>query len=128
MFEGRYAQGDIEKVPAFIDELLALKVDVLVTVGTSISLAARRATSTVPIVCISGDPVGTGLAASLSRPGGNVTGLSMLAADYSSKWLELLKEALPKLQRVAVLWNPDNPSIVLEMERLQAAARRLASI
>ncbi len=125
MFEGRYAQGDIEKVPAFIDELLALKVDVLVTVGTSISLAARRATSTVPIVCISGDPVGTGLAASLSRPGGNVTGLSMLAADYSSKWLELLKEALPKLQRVAVLWNPDNPSIVLEMERLQAAARAL---
>src|SRR5437762_7020256 len=67
-FEGRYAHGDIEKVPALIAELLALKVDVLVTVGTSISLAARRATSTVPIVCISGDPVGTGLVASLSRP------------------------------------------------------------
>ena len=95
------------------------------TVGTSISLAARRATSTVPIVCISGDPVGTGLVASLSRPGGNVTGLSLLAADYSIKWLELLKEALPKLHRVAVLWNPDNPSIVLEMERLQVAARAL---
>ena len=124
-FEARYAHGDIEKVPALIAELLALKVDVLVTVGTSISLAARRATSTVPIVCISGDPVGTGLVASLSRPGGNVTGLSLLAADYSEKWLELLKEALPKLHRVAVLWNADNPSIVLEMERLLAAARAL---
>jgi putative ABC transport system substrate-binding protein len=125
VFEDRYAHGDIEKVPALIAELLALKVDVLVTVGTSISLAARRATSTVPIVCISGDPVGTGLVASLSRPGGNVTGLSLLAADYSIKWLELLKEVLPKLHRVAVLWNPDNPSIVLEMERLQVAARAL---
>src|SRR2546421_8599052 len=123
--EERYAQGDVEKVPALLAELLALKVDVLVTVGTTISLAARRATSTVPIVCISGDPVGTGLVASLSRPGGNVTGLSLLAADYSAKWLELLKEALPKLHRVAVLWNPDNPSIVLEMARLQTAARTL---
>ena len=105
---------------------VALKVDVLVTVGTSISLAARRATSTVPIVCISGDPVGTGLVASLSRPGGNVTGISMLATDYSAKWLELLKEALPELHRVAALWNPDNPSIVIEMDRLQAAARALS--
>src|SRR5436189_42585 len=101
--EKRYAQGDVEKVPALLAELLALKVDVLVTVGTFISLAARRATSTVPIVCISGDPVGTGLVASLSRPGGNVTGLSMLSADYSAKWLELLKEALPKLHRVSQL-------------------------
>src|SRR5947208_1864302 len=124
--EERYAHGDSEKVPALIAELLALKVDVLVTVGTSISLAARRATSTVPIVCISGDPVGTGLVSSLSRPGGNVTGISMLATDYSAKWLELLKEALPKLHRVAALWNPDNPSIVIEMDRLQAAARALS--
>src|SRR3954454_21468546 len=85
--EERYAQGDVEKVPALLAELLALKVDVLVTVGTTISLAARRATSTVPIVCISGDPVGTGLVASLSRPGGNVTGLSLLAATTAqSGW------------------------------------------
>jgi putative tryptophan/tyrosine transport system substrate-binding protein len=125
VFEDRYAKGDTEKVPAIIAELLALKVDVLATVGTSISLAARRATSTVPIVCISGDPVGTGLVASLSRPGGNVTGFSLLAADYSAKWLELLKEALPKLHRVAALWNLDNPSIVMESEQLQAAARTL---
>src|SRR5947208_863 len=125
-FEDRYAHGDIERVPALIAELLALKVDVLVTVGTTMSLAARRATSTVPIVCISGDPVGTGLVASLSRPGGNVTGLSLLAAEYSEKWRELLKEALSKLHRVAVLWNPDNPSIVLEMARLQTAARTLS--
>jgi putative tryptophan/tyrosine transport system substrate-binding protein len=126
VLEERYAHGDSEKVPMLIAELLALKVDVLVTVGTSISLAARRATSTVPIVCISGDPVGTGLVASLSRPGGNVTGLSMLSADYSAKWLELLKETLSKLHSVAVLWNPDNPSIVLEMDRLQASARALS--
>ena len=96
--EERYAQGDVETVPALLAELLVLKVDV----------------------------VGTGLVASLSRPGGNVTGLSLLAADYSAKWLELLKEALPKLHRVAVLWNPDNPSIVLEMARLQIAARTLS--
>ena len=124
-FEDRYAQGDFEKVPVFIAELLARKVDVLVTVGTQSSLAARRATSTVPIVCASGDPVGTGLAASLNRPGGNVTGVSLLANDYSAKWLELLKEALPKLHRVAALWNPDNPAVVKEVEQLRTSARAL---
>jgi putative tryptophan/tyrosine transport system substrate-binding protein len=79
----------------------------------------------VPIVCITGDPVGIGLAASLSRPGGNVTGLSLLANDYSAKWLELLNEARPKLNRVAALWNPDNPNIVKELEQLRGAARAL---
>jgi putative ABC transport system substrate-binding protein len=123
--EERYADGNTEKVPILIADLLALKVDVLVTVGTFASLAARRATSTVPIVYASGDPVKTGLVASLNRPGGNVTGVSILANDYSSKWLELMKEALPKLQRVAVLWNPDNPAIVGEVEQLRTAARAL---
>lgn len=124
-FEDRYARGDLEKVPSLIAELLALKVDVLVTVGTQSSLLARRATSTVPIVSGSGDPVGSGLAASLDRPGGNVTGVSLLAGDYSSKWLELMKEALPKLHRVAVLYNPDNPAIVKEVEQLRTSARAL---
>ena len=90
-FEERYAHGDVEKVPALIAELLALKVDVLVTAGTMSSLAARRATSTVPIVCISGDPVGTGLVASLSRPGGNVTGL----VGYNSAQVILTDLGLP---------------------------------
>jgi len=125
ILEERYADGDIDKVPALIDDLLALKVNLLVTVGTSASLLARRATSTVPIVIASGDPVGAGLVASLSRPGGNVTGVSLLASDYSAKWLGLLKELLPNLHRVAVLSNPDNPSIVKEVEQMRAAARAL---
>ena len=104
--EERYADGHAEHVPALIAELLALSVDVLVTPGTPITRAAKRATSTVPIVCVTGDPVSLGLVASLSRPGGNVTGLSLLSNDYSAKWLELLKEAVPKLDRIAVLWNP----------------------
>ncbi len=125
IFEERYAEGDIEKVPALIADLLAMKVNVLVTAGTTVSLAARRATTTVPIVIASGDPVGSGLVASLSRPGGNITGVSLLASDYSAKWLGLLKELLPNLHRVAALGSPDNPSIVKEMGELQAAAGKL---
>jgi len=125
ILEERYADGDVDKVPVLIADLLALKVNVLVTVGTSASLAARRATSTVPIVIASGDPVGTGLVASLSRPGGNVTGISLLASDYSAKWLGLLKELLPNLHRVAALWSPDNPSVAREIEQLRVASRTL---
>jgi putative tryptophan/tyrosine transport system substrate-binding protein len=125
IFEERYAQGKAENVPALVGELLALQVNVLVTVGGLVSLAARRATSTVPIVFVSGDPVGTGLVASLSRPGGNATGMSLMTTDYSAKWLAFLKELLPRLHRVAVLSNPDNPSIVKEIEQLQASARAL---
>jgi putative ABC transport system substrate-binding protein len=125
ILEERYAEGDIDKVPALIAELLALKVNLLVTVGSSASLIARRATTTVPIVMASGDPIGSGLVTSLSRPGGNITGVSLLAGDYSAKWLGLLKELLPNLHRVAVLWNPDNPSIVKEVEQIRVAARTL---
>jgi len=125
VLEDRYADGNSDKVPALIAELLALKVDVLVTVGTFATLTARRATSSVPIVFASGDPVKSGIAASLNRPGGNATGVSMLASDYSAKWLELMKETLPKLARVAVLWNPENPSVVGEVEQLRTSARSL---
>src|ERR1041385_8499897 len=125
ILEERYAEGHAERVPTLIAELLTLKVDVLVTPGTPIALAAHRATSTVPIVCVTGDPVGVGLAASLSRPSGNVTGLSLLSNDYSAKWLELLKEAVPKLARVAVLWNPDNPATTKEVEHMREGARAL---
>jgi putative ABC transport system substrate-binding protein len=110
---------------AIVAELLALKVNVLVTVGSSVSLAARSATSTTPIVIVSGDPIGSGLVSSLSRPGGNVTGISLLASDYSSKWLGLLKEIRPNLHRVAALWNPDNPSVAREVDQVRVAAQTL---
>jgi putative tryptophan/tyrosine transport system substrate-binding protein len=126
VLEERYAHGSAERIPDLIAELLALKVDVLVTVGTVISLAAQRATSTVPIVMVSGDPVGSGLVAGLARPGGNITGFSLLSADYSAKWLELLMEVAPNLRRVAMLCNPDNPANAREVERMREAARTLA--
>lgn len=122
LLEERYADGETERVPALIAELLTLNVDVLVTPGTPISQAAQRATSTVPIVCMSGDPVRAGLVASLARPGGNITGLSQLSGEYGVKWVELLKEAAPKVHRVAVLWNPDNPTTANQVELMQKAA------
>jgi putative tryptophan/tyrosine transport system substrate-binding protein len=125
ILEERYADGDWDRIPVLISELLALNVDVLVTVGTLTSLAAQRATSTVPIVCMSGDPVGSKLVASLSHPGGNITGMSLLAGDYSAKWLALLKEAAPKLHRVAVLHNPDSPVMAAEVKNMQEAAPAL---
>jgi len=125
ILEERYAEGDAERIPALIAELLALNVDVLVTPGTPITRAAQRATSTVPIVCVTGNPVGVGLVASLSRPGGNITGLSLLSGDYSAKWLELLKETVPNLHRVAVLWNPDNLGTSLQLEHMREMTRVL---
>jgi putative ABC transport system substrate-binding protein len=125
VLEERYANGNPERVPGLIAELLALNVDVLLTPGSSITLAARRATSTVPIVCVTGDPVRSGLAASLARPGGNITGLSLLSGDYSAKWLELLKEAAPKVRHVAMLWNPDNLGIISQSKRMQESALTL---
>jgi len=90
--------------------LVRLKVDVIVTGGTLAPLAAKQATATIPIVMTAaGDPLGSGLVASLARPGGNVTGLSLMAPDLAGKRLELLKEVLPGLSRVAVLWNAANP-------------------
>jgi putative ABC transport system substrate-binding protein len=124
-FEERRADGVMERIPGLIDELLAIKVDVLVTPGTPITLAAKRATATVPIVCVTGNPVGAGLVASLSRPGGNITGLSLLSCDYSAKWLQLLKQAVPGLHRATVLWNPDNPTTEHQMQLLNEAAQAL---
>jgi putative tryptophan/tyrosine transport system substrate-binding protein len=125
VLEERYANGNPERVPGLIAELLALNVDVLLTPGTSITLAAQRATSTLPIVSVTGDPVRTGLVTSLARPGGNITGLSLLSGDYSAKWLELLKEAAPKVRHVATLWNPDNLGIINQRKRMQESALTL---
>ena len=108
--EYRWAEGRYERFPALIAELLALKVDVIVTAGTPASRAVKRATTTVPLVMIAvGDPVDSGLVASLSRPGGNATGLVSIAPDLEGKRLQLLREIVPNLVHVVLLTNPDNP-------------------
>jgi putative ABC transport system substrate-binding protein len=122
VLEERYAEGHIERLAALITELLTLNIDVLFTVSSQAAFAVKRATSTVPVVAVTGDPVGTGLVESLHRPGGNITGVSLLSGEYSSKWLELLKEMVPNLHRVAVLWNPENPTVARQKEKLQELA------
>jgi len=126
VLEERFAEGHADRLAAEVAELLTAHVDVIVAVGTQAARAAKRATATVPIVFTSGDPVGAGLVASLSRPGGNLTGISLLSGEYSRKWLALLKEAVPALHRVAVLWNPDNPVIAMEVEQMRPAAAGLS--
>src|SRR6266576_3404454 len=104
VIEYRYAEGNIDRLPTLLDELVRLKVDVIVASGPSPTRAAKKATATIPIVMTwDYDPVGNGYVASLARPGGNITGLSILAPEISGKQLELLKEIVPKLSRVAVL-------------------------
>ena len=107
MSEYRSAEGKSERLPALAAELLALKVDVIVAGGTLAALAAKQATRTLPIVFAAvADPVGSGLVTSLARPGGNVTGLSVLLPELVGKRLELLTQAVPGVSRVAVLWQP----------------------
>ena len=109
-FEYRYAENRLERLPELAAELVRLNVDVIVARGTLGPLAAKRATSTIPIVMTAaGDPLGSGLVASLARPDGNVTGMSLMVPELGGKRLELLKELLPRLSRVAVLWNAANP-------------------
>ena len=120
VFDERYANGKEERIATLIAELLAVGVDVLVTPGTSATVAAHQATTTVPIVSV-GPLVDTGLASSLARPGGNVTGIDNQASDYRVKWLELLGAVAPKLRLVAVLSEPDETPAVL---RLKEAAPR----
>jgi putative ABC transport system substrate-binding protein len=111
VIEQRWAEGRIDRLPGLMAEVLGRKIDVLVTVGTPAALVAKDATNTVPIVvAMMGDPIGTGLAGSLARPGGNLTGLSLQVTEgLSGKWLELLREAVPRLSTVAVISHPDNP-------------------
>ena len=123
ILEERYAEGDLRRSAALIAELLALGVDVLVTGDFALVLAHTR-TKTVPIVGVAADFVGIGLAAGLSRPGGNVTGLSLLSAEFSPKWLDLLKAAVPKLSRVAFLGGYTGP-VQGEKARLDEVAPRL---
>ena len=125
-FAGRYAENELDRLPALAAELVGLNVDVIVGVGTLAPLAAKRATSKIPIVmAAAGDPVGSGLVASLARPGGNVTGTSLMAPDLGGKRLELLTELLPGISRVAVLWNAANPYSALVFKETVGAARTL---
>ncbi len=123
----RDAEGQLDQLPALAAELVRLPVDVIVTTGgVPGTRAAMQATTTIPIVMAeAGDPVGTGLVASLARPGGNVTGLSVMAPDVVAKQLQLLKEAAPQISRVAVLYNPAYPATVLDLREAQAAAPAL---
>jgi putative ABC transport system substrate-binding protein len=124
--EYRYAEGRHDRLPDLAADLVRLKVDVIVTVATSDSLAAKRATGVIPIVMVAGgDPVANGLVESLARPRGNVTGLSQMLQELSGKRLELLKEIVPELSRVAVLWNPQSASATLNWKENQLPARQL---
>jgi putative ABC transport system substrate-binding protein len=124
VLELRYAEGRNERLPALAEELVRLNVDVILTSGVAAIGAARQATTTIPIVfAAAGDPVEAGLVASLARPGGNATGLSIVAGDEAAKRLELLKEAVPGLSRVAVLWNPS--AGVAQFRQTEVAAQAL---
>jgi len=123
VIEQRYAAGHVDRLPALAAELVRLKVDILVTAPAGSALAAKKITSTVPIVFMGEpDPVGTGLVASLARPGGNATGLADAHGDLVPKRLALLKQLAPSATRIGVLWNPSNASTAPQLKTIQAAA------
>jgi putative ABC transport system substrate-binding protein len=126
VIESRWAEGKYDQLPRLAAELISLKVDVIVTYGTPAAQAAQRATSTIPIV-MAGiiDPVASGLIRNLARPGGNITGQSMMSPDLVAKQLEMLKEVVPKLSRVALLSNPANPGNAPQVKYGQDAGRAL---
>jgi putative tryptophan/tyrosine transport system substrate-binding protein len=125
-FEYRYAEGKLDRLPAVADELVRLKVDVIITASSASSLAAKNATTTIPIVFHNiSDPVATGLVDSLARPGGNITGFTTIATVLAGKRLELLKETIPKLYRVALLWDPQSQGTAQQWQESQLSAREL---
>ena len=125
--EFRWAEGNSNRLPALAAELAMLRIDAIVSQGTQATDAARRAATTIPIVfAVAGDPIGTGLVSSLARPGGNVTGLTDIAPEMAGKRLALLREVAPGITRIAVLWNPANPSAAPQMRDTSAVARSFA--
>jgi putative ABC transport system substrate-binding protein len=125
-FEFRWAEGQYDRLPALVAGLVGSKVDVIVVVGGAATRAAQQATRTIPIVMVAvNDPLGSGLVPSLARPGGNVTGTSLMAPDLVGKQFEVLKETVPKVSRVALLRNPANPASELQLREAEAAARAL---
>jgi len=126
LIEYRWAEGRYERFPALIAELIAPRVDVIVTAGTPATLAVKKATTSIPLVMVAvGDPVATGLVASLGQPGGNITGLTSIAPEMEGKRLELLREVVPKVSRIAVLWNAASPIQVIQERETRAAAQVL---
>ena len=126
VIEYRSADGRSERFADLATELVSLKVDLILTRGTPAALAAKKATLTIPVVmAASGDPVGSGIVSSLGRPGGNVTGLSSVVADLMGKRLELLREVVPRVSRIAAILNTSNPAVALEWKELAIAAQRL---
>ena len=124
--ESRWEEGNPERIPALVAELVRLNVDVIVAGTTPTAVASKQATRTIPIVIAAiSDPVGSGLVASLSRPGGNVTGMSLLVAELSGKRLEMLKEVVPRLSKVAIVANPRNPASTRLRAETEAAAQSL---
>ena len=125
-FAGRWADANSERLPGFAAELIGLDVDLLLTIGAPAAEAAKKATSTIPIVFVGpGDAADTGLVKSLARPEANVTGISDPATELSTKRLELLKEAVPRATRVAVIWNADDRAMTLRYGKVEKAARDL---
>jgi putative ABC transport system substrate-binding protein len=125
--EQRWAEGQRERHAEFAAEFVRLNVDVIFAMGTEAALAAKEATQTIPIVFpVAGDPVANGIVASLARPGGNVTGLSNLAADLAAKRIELAREIVPGLRRMAILFNAASPNAILEMQEFEAARRSVS--
>jgi putative ABC transport system substrate-binding protein len=124
--EYRWAEGRNERFAELVAELVTLKVDIIVTQGTPAVIAAKQATSAIPIVFpIAGNPVANGLVASLARPGGNATGLTNQTADLAGKRIELLREMVPGLRQLAIMANVDNPSVALDIREVEATARTL---
>jgi putative tryptophan/tyrosine transport system substrate-binding protein len=127
VIEYRFAEGQPDRLPGLISELTNLKVAVLITQGTEVTAAAKRATATTPIVTVSGDPVGLGFVESMAHPGGNITGLSFAQGEaFSGKWLELTKETMPKASRVGIIWNPANRSMTGALKQMELLAPGLS--
>jgi putative ABC transport system substrate-binding protein len=121
--EYRWAEGQYQRLGSLIAELVAAKVEMIVTAGTPAALAIGKNAPSMPLVMVAvGDPVGTGLVASLARPGGNATGLTSIAPDLEGKRLELIREMLPDVSRLAVFWNPANAYQIRDEKEVRAAA------
>ena len=126
IYEYRQSDGKVDRLPALVDELIRQKVDVLVASSTPSAIAAKNATSTIPIVFLTvPDPVGAGLVQNLARPGGHITGVTNITAVLAGKRLELLKETIPKISRVAVLWDPQNPGSAESWKESRVPAQEL---
>jgi putative ABC transport system substrate-binding protein len=124
VIEYRYADNRMERLHELVDETVTDRVDVILAVGVIVADAVKRATATIPVVVVTGDPVASGLVASLARPGGNITGFSFVVAEFGGKWVELLHELAPRATRISMLWNPVNAASQVLVRGTREAAER----